>query len=127
MFFLPVTLLAVLSSSLLMALIFIPTIGGIFGFDKSLNQQNLKNLTLLESGDLNQIKGLQSKYIKIMRYSLDNPKKLITLTLVFLVFTQFLYMRYGKGVSTFLLLSLTMLKLLFTQEAIIRQSRKMKF
>jgi len=27
-----------------MALIFIPTIGGIFGFDKSLNQQNLKNL-----------------------------------------------------------------------------------
>ena len=30
MFFLPVTLLAVLSSSLLMALIFIPTIGGIF-------------------------------------------------------------------------------------------------
>ena len=101
MFFLPVTLLAVLSSSLLMALIFIPTIGGIFGFDKSLNQQNLKNLTLLESGDLNQIKGLQSKYIKIMRYSLDNPKKLITLTLVFLVFTQFLYMRYGKGMEYF--------------------------
>ncbi len=101
MFFLPVTLLAVLSSSLLMALIFIPTIGGIFGFDKSLNQQNLKNLTLLESGDLNQIKGLQAKYIKIMRYSLDNPKKLITLTLVFLVFTQFLYMRYGKGVEYF--------------------------
>ncbi len=101
MFFLPVTLLAVLSSSLLMALIFIPTIGGIFGFDKSLNQQNLKNLTLLESGDLNKIKGLQAKYIKIIRYSLDNPKKLITLTLVFLVFTQFLYMRYGKGVEYF--------------------------
>ena len=101
MFFLPVTLLAVLSSSLLMALIFIPTIGGIFGFDKSLSQKNLKNLTLLESGDLNQIKGLQAKYIKIIRYSLDNPKKLITLTLVFLVFTQFLYMRYGKGVEYF--------------------------
>ena len=65
MFFLPVTLLAVLSSSLLMALIFIPTIGGIFGFDKSLNQQNLKNLTLLESGDLNQIKGLQSNTLKL--------------------------------------------------------------
>ncbi len=101
MFFLPVTLLAVLSSSLLMALIFIPTIGGIFGFDKSSNQQNLKNLTLLESGDLNQIKGLQAEYIKIIRYSLDNPKKLITLTLVFLVFTQFLYMKYGKGVEYF--------------------------
>ena len=63
--------------------------------DKSLNQQNLKIL-LFWRGDLNQIKGLQAKYIKIIRYSLDNPKKLITLTLVFLVFTQFLYMRYEK-------------------------------
>ena len=101
MFFLPVTLLAVLSSSLLMALIFIPTIGGFFGFDKSFNQQSLKNLNLLESGDLNKIKGLQAKYIKLIGYSLDNPKKLITLTLVFLIFTQFLYLRYGKGVEYF--------------------------
>jgi len=101
MFFLPVTLLAVLSSSLLMALIFIPTIGGVFGFDKSLNQQNLKNLNLLESGDLKKVEGLQARYIKIIRYALDNPKKLITLTLVFLVFTQFLYLRYGKGVEYF--------------------------
>ena len=101
MFFLPVTLLAVLSSSLLMALIFIPTIGGFFGFDKSFSKQNLKNLNLLESGDLNKVKGLQGKYIKLIRYSLDNPKKLITLTIVFLVFTQFLYLRYGKGVEYF--------------------------
>ena len=101
MFFLPVTLLAVLSSSLIMALIFIPTIGGIFGFDKTLSKQNIKNLNLLEKGDLNQITGLQAKYIKIIEYSLDNPKKLLLLTLVFLFFIQLLYVRFGKGIEYF--------------------------
>ena len=101
MFFLPVTLLAVLSSSLLMALIFIPTIGGIFGNDKAISKQSLKNLNLLESGDLKKVKGLQKKYINLIEYSLDNPKKLITLTFVFLIFIQLLYFRYGKGIEYF--------------------------
>ena len=84
-----------------MALIFIPTIGGIFGFDKTLSKQNIKNLNLLEKGDLNQITGLQAKYIKIIEYSLDNPKKLLLLTLVFLFFIQLLYVRFGKGIEYF--------------------------
>ena len=101
MFFLPVTLLAVLSSSLLMALVFIPTIGGIFGYDKALSEQSMKNLNLLEKGDLKKISGMQAKYIKIIEYSLDNPKKLISLTLIFLLFVQLLYLRFGKGVEYF--------------------------
>ena len=101
MFFLPVTLLAVLSSSLLMALIFIPTIGGLFGNDKPNSMNDVKNLNLLENGDLNKIKGLQGHYIKLIKYSLDNPKKLIMLTLIFLVFVQALYLRFGKGFEFF--------------------------
>ncbi len=101
MFFLPVTLLAVLSSSLLMALIFIPTIGGIFGNDKALSKQSFENLNLLENGDLKKVKGLQGKYIDLIEYCLDNPKKLITLTFVFLIFIQLLYFRYGKGIEYF--------------------------
>ncbi|MFL2661552.1 MAG: efflux RND transporter permease subunit [Alphaproteobacteria bacterium] len=101
MFFLPVTLLAVLSSSLLMALIFIPTIGGLFGYDKAISESNLKNLNLLEKGDLNKVKGIQGSYIKLVEYSLDNPKKLIILTIVFLLFIQLLYLRFGKGFEYF--------------------------
>ena len=56
MFFLPVTLLAILSSSLLMALIFIPVIGKIFGTDKTLNKKDHSNLKLLETGNLSEIK-----------------------------------------------------------------------
>ncbi len=101
MFFLPVTLLAVLSSSLLMALIFIPTIGGIFGYDTSLSKQNQKNLNLLESGNLKEVRGLQSKYIQLIEFCLDNPRKLIVLTFSFLIFIQFLYLRLGKGIEYF--------------------------
>ena len=42
MFFLPVTLLAILSSSLVMALFFIPVIGQIFGIDKNLRKEQKK-------------------------------------------------------------------------------------
>ena len=101
MFFLPVTLLAVLSSSLLMALIFIPTIGGIFGFDKPLSKSSLKNLNLLESGDLRNIQGIQKKYINLIEYCLDNPKKLIILTVASLVFIQVYYSKFGKGLEYF--------------------------
>ena len=44
---------------------------------------------------------MQAKYIKIIEYSLDNPKKLLLLTLVFLFFIQLLYIRFGKGIEYF--------------------------
>ena len=101
MFFLPVTLLAVLSSSLIVALIFIPTLGSIFGTDKSLSKESKNNLNLLESGDLSKIRGMQGKYITLMKYCLKNPKKLLFLTLAFLIFIQLAYSKFGKGFEFF--------------------------
>ncbi len=101
MFFLPVTLLAILSSSLVMALFFIPVIGKIFGTDKNFNKDQQNNLKLLETGNLNDIKGIQGKYIEVLRYCLDNPKKLITLTFVLLISIQIFYGKFGKGFEFF--------------------------
>ena len=101
MFFLPVTLLAILSSSLVMALIFIPVIGKIFGTDKNFNKDQQNNLKLLETGNLNDIKGIQGKYIEVLRYCLDNPKKLIALTFVSLISIQIFYGKFGKGFEFF--------------------------
>ena len=101
MFFLPVTLLAILSSSLVMALFFIPVIGKIFGTDKNFNKDQQNNLKLLETGNLNDIKGIQGKYIEVLRYCLDNPKKLITLTFVLLISIQVFYGKFGKGFEFF--------------------------
>ena len=101
MFFLPVTLLAILSSSLVMALFFIPVIGKIFGTDKNFNKDQQNNLKLLETGNLNNIKGIQGKYIKVLRYCLDNPKKLIALTFLALISIQVFYGKFGKGFEFF--------------------------
>jgi len=101
MYYLPVTLLAVLSSSLLMALIFIPVIGGLSGSDKPQSFSEEKNLTLLESGDLDKIKGVQGQYIKLIKICLNHPKKLILTTIFFLISIQFLYGKFGKGFEFF--------------------------
>ena len=101
MFFLPVTLLAILSSSLVMALFFIPVIGKIFGTDKNFDKDQQNNLKLLETGNLNDIKGIQGKYIEFLRFCLDNPKKLIALTIVSLISIQIFYGKFGKGFEFF--------------------------
>ena len=101
MFFLPVTLLAILSSSLLMALFFIPVIGKVFGTDKNFDKEQQSNLKLLETGNLNDIKGIQGKYIEVLRYCLDNPKKLIVLTITSLISIQIFYSKFGKGFEFF--------------------------
>ncbi len=101
MFFLPVTLLAILSSSLVMALFFIPVIGKIFGTDKNFDKDQQNNLKLLETGNLNDIKGIQGKYIEVLRYCLDNPKKLIALTFVSVISIQIIYGKFGKGFEFF--------------------------
>ena len=101
MFFLPVTLLAILSSSLFMALIFIPVLGKIFGTDKSDSSKNQTNLKLLETGNLEEIKGIQGKYITILRFCLDNPKKLIVFTFASLIFIEIFYGKFGKGFEFF--------------------------
>ena len=44
---------------------------------------------------------MQGKYIILMKYCLENPKKLILLTLVFLVFIQLVYSKLGKGFEFF--------------------------
>ena len=101
MFFLPVTLLAVLTSSLTMALIFIPVVGQLIGNDKELSPKKIKNLNLLENGDLSKIKGIQGRYLNFMDYTLENPKKLIFLTITTLIFIQTIYIKLGKGFEFF--------------------------
>ena len=118
MFFLPVTLLAILSSSLVMALFFIPVIGKIFGTDKNFDKDQQNNLKLLETGNLNDIKGIQGKYIEVLRFCLDNPKKLIALTIVSLISIQIFMVNLVKVLNSFLQLNPTMQRWLFMQEEI---------
>lgn len=101
MYYLPITLLSILSSSLIMALVFIPVLGSIFGSNISSSFKNYQNLSLLESGDLSKIKGIQLKYINILQVCLDHPKKILTFTFSSLLIIQILYTFIGKGFEFF--------------------------
>ena len=71
--FLPITLVAVLSASLLMALLFVPTLGSIFGSTGAMNADARRNLTAAETGDLDTVSGLTGNYIQFLKRSLRHP------------------------------------------------------
>ncbi len=101
MFYLPVTLLTVLISSLFMALIFIPVLGRLFGSDLPKNSLQKNNLELLESGDLKKIKGIQGKYLKVLRFCLKHPVKILASVFLMIIFIQIIYTKIGKGFEFF--------------------------
>lgn len=63
--YLPITLIATLSASLLMALIFVPTLGELVGKKSDSEPEALKELAAEESGDLHQVSGLTGIYVRI--------------------------------------------------------------
>ena len=101
MFYLPVTLLTILSSSLFMALIFIPVLGNIIGGDSPRAKEERENLKLLESGDLSQISGIQKIYLNILEWCLQKPLKIVFVTIFLLISIQFVYFKFGKGIEFF--------------------------
>ena len=100
--YLPLTLICVLTSSLLMALIFVPTLGSIFG-KSGLSQDDpeIKNLALAESGNLDEIKGFTGSYIKLLNAALRRPGLILLTAFALLIGVQFAYAKFGNGVEFF--------------------------
>ena len=100
--FLPITLVATLGASLLMALIFVPTLGAVFGKSAvAANKETMRALAGDEGGDLKAVKGLTSLYLRVLRVALRNPGKVILLAVAILVGAQVCYGKWGKGVEFF--------------------------
>ncbi len=100
--YLPITLMATLSASLLMALIFVPTLGALFGKagGKS-NQRTLQALAAGEKGDLSQVPGATGLYVRALGRLLKHPGKVLILAFTTLIAVQIAYAKFGKGVEFF--------------------------
>jgi len=100
--YMPITLIAVLSASLLMALVFVPTLGAIFGKPGAAGDPEvMKMLTAAEKGDLKTIKGFTGLYLSFLEKALNHAGKVLILAVVLLVSVQFSYAKFGKGVEFF--------------------------
>jgi len=95
--YLPITVFAVLFGSLLYALFFGPTLGALFGKTGSTDTESIEQLRVLEHGDVLELKGITGVYARFLRWLLNYPVIILTLTfcLLFLIFK--VYGSFGAG------------------------------
>jgi multidrug efflux pump len=99
--FLPITLVAVLSASLLMALLFVPTLGSLFGSTGAVSADARRNLTAAETGDLDTVTGMTGNYIQFLKKSLRHPWINIGAVSLILVGIYVMFFTFGRGVELF--------------------------
>ncbi len=99
--FLPLTLIAVLSASLLMALVFVPTLGSIFGQTGALDEATIHNLTAAERGDLDTVTGPTGTYIRFLRRALKRPWLNVAGVTALLIGIYIAFFTFGRGVELF--------------------------
>jgi len=99
--YLPITLIAVLSASLIMALLFVPTLGSIFGKTGANTEEARRNLTAAETGDLNSVTGFTGSYVRFLRKSLQRPWMGVAGVTALLISIYVAFGAFGKGVEYF--------------------------
>ncbi len=102
MSYMPLTLICVLCASLFMALVFVPVLGGLVGkAGAASDPETMKMLSMAETGDLNEIKGLTGSYVRLLDRALRIPGLVLLGAVVMLVSVMVLYGYWGKGVEFF--------------------------
>lgn len=92
--YLPFTLIAVLTASLFMALVFVPTLGTVFGKHRKLTDEAKQQIEIAEEGDLTKLSGFAGKYVRLLSGAIKHPVKVLLLT-IFVAITVFV--AYGKS------------------------------
>jgi multidrug efflux pump len=99
--YLPLTLIATLSMSLLVALILVPVLGSMFGKIDHSDTQEMKELSKMETLPLDKLHGLAGFYIRLVEPLLNHPIKVILSTLAILGIVLGIYGKFGHGVEFF--------------------------
>ncbi|MEQ9110734.1 MAG: efflux RND transporter permease subunit [Rhodospirillaceae bacterium] len=97
--YLPITLIATLTASLLMALIFVPTLGARFGKPGIGNPDIMRAIAAGKNVDMTKLPGITGTYARLLTSALNNSGKVLMGALVLLVSAQVLYWSFGKGVE----------------------------
>ena len=99
--YLPFTLIAVLSASLAMALIFVPTLGTVLGKARVISAAEKEQIIQAEEGDLTKLTGFTGKYIQVLTAAIKGPWKVVIGMCAISIAVIFLYGKSGLGVVFF--------------------------
>ncbi|HET9346655.1 MAG TPA: efflux RND transporter permease subunit, partial [Candidatus Limnocylindrales bacterium] len=101
MVYLPITLVATLTASLAMALVFLPSVGALVGKPEASDPHTMRLLSAAEGGDLNQLRGPTGAYVRLLRTSLRRPGAVLLAALLIAVGSYAAYGAFGRGVEFF--------------------------
>ncbi len=99
--YMPITLIGTLTASLLMALVFVPAIGGLIGKPGPANPAQMRSLAASEGGSLRELSGFAGWYVRRLETALRHPFWILGGALVLFFAVQVAYQIKGKGVEFF--------------------------
>jgi multidrug efflux pump len=100
--FLPLTLIATLAASLMMALIFVPTLGAYLGKPGgTADPDTMKELSGTAESELSSLKGFTGIYLRVLNRGLNHPGKVLAAAVAVLVGVQVAYANFGRGIEFF--------------------------
>lgn len=99
--FMPITIIATLSSSLVMALIVLPTIGSIIGKKGAYTEKTIHALRVAETGDLKELTGPTGFYGRMLTRLVERPIWVLLFTIALLLSIFVSYGKFGKGIEFF--------------------------
>ena len=98
--YLPITLVATLSASLLMAMVFVPALGAHMGKPGSADPDDMKALSG-DGVDLDKLHGFTHSYLGILDKALNRPGLILLGAVVTLVAVIGTYAKFGNGIEFF--------------------------
>ncbi len=101
MSYFPITLIIVLSASMVVALMFLPVLGGFFGRPPPYDEQHEKAIEASETGDWRQIPGITGWYAHLADRLTHNPGKVMLGAVGVVVVVVGLFAAFNKGVEFF--------------------------
>ncbi|PMH26113.1 acriflavin resistance protein [Vibrio lentus] len=99
--FLPLTLIATLTASLIMALLFVPVLGGLIGKPQYVSPQSQAQMVALHNGDFSQATGLTKAYYHTLSLAIKHPFKILFSAILLAVAVGFTYSKAGLGAEFF--------------------------
>ena len=99
--YLPLTLIATLAASLMMALLFVPVIGGIIGKPQVVNQKAQREMVELHNGNFEKATGITKLYYQTLSVAIRHPWKVLLSAILLAVGVGFTYNKAGLGAEFF--------------------------
>ncbi|WP_039984509.1 efflux RND transporter permease subunit [Vibrio owensii] len=99
--YLPLTLIATLTASLMMALLFVPVIGGIIGKPQVVNPKSQQEMVDLHNGEFDKATGITKLYYKTLSIAIRHPLKVMFSAILLAGGVGFTYSKAGLGAEFF--------------------------